>query len=63
MKHNDVIRQYDDGAMLIRMKQAGELGRCEVCGQSRPGLYLTGQSPFLCTEHADRIDDGGGAVG
>ena len=58
MHHSDVLRQFDDGALLIRMKKAGELGQCEKCGQSRPGLYLTGAAPFLCSEHADRIDDG-----
>jgi len=58
MKHTDVIRRFDDGALLIRMKERGELGQCVECGWDRPGLYLTGQSPFLCADHADRIDDG-----
>ena len=58
MKHNDVIRQFDDGAILIRMKERGQFGQCVECGRDRPGLYLTGAAPFLCMDHADRIDAG-----
>ena len=58
MNQTDVIRQFDDGALLIRMKKRGELGACVECGRDRPGLYLTGAAPFLCPEHTDRIDDG-----
>lgn len=57
--HTDVIRQFDDGALLIRMDERAKFGECVECGRDRPGLYLTGASPFLCMDHADRIDDGG----
>jgi hypothetical protein len=60
--HTEIIRQFDDGRILIHTKVTGAFGECSVCGRDRPGLYMAGAGPLLCEEHADRLDDAGAAA-
>jgi hypothetical protein len=60
--HTEIIRQFDDGRVLVRATVAGTIVECTACGENGPGLYMTGEGPTLCEKHADRLDDRGAAA-